>query len=81
MDLSKRIGQHFAESAQLKTQAAKVLTEPLRLGANDYDYEQVFSKQVRALGQPDDLLRALSTSGNSRNIVEAFTPHAKGRWA
>ena len=40
--------------------------------ANDYDYDQVFSKQVRALGRPDDLLLAISTSGNSRNIVEAI---------
>src|SRR5712664_677364 len=40
--------------------------------ANDYDYDQVFAKQVRALGKPDDLLLAISTSGNSRNIVEAI---------
>jgi len=39
--------------------------------ANDYDYEEVFSKQVRALGQPRDLLLAISTSGNSRNVLEA----------
>jgi D-sedoheptulose 7-phosphate isomerase len=39
--------------------------------ANDYDYDQVFSKQVRALGQPNDLLLAISTSGNSRNVLEA----------
>ena len=39
--------------------------------ANDFDFEQVFSKQVRALGQPSDLLLAISTSGNSRNIIEA----------
>jgi D-sedoheptulose 7-phosphate isomerase len=32
----------------------------------------VFSKQVRALGQPDDLLLAISTSGNSRNVIEAI---------
>ena len=39
--------------------------------ANDYDYDQVFSKQVRALGQPNDVLLAISTSGNSRNVLEA----------
>src|SRR6185503_14425925 len=39
--------------------------------ANDYDYNQVFSKQIRALGQPNDLLLAISTSGNSRNVIEA----------
>jgi D-sedoheptulose 7-phosphate isomerase len=40
--------------------------------ANDYSYDQVFSKQVRALGQPRDLLLAISTSGNSRNVLEAI---------
>jgi D-sedoheptulose 7-phosphate isomerase len=39
--------------------------------ANDYDYNQVFSKQVRALGQSNDVLLAISTSGNSRNVIEA----------
>ena len=40
--------------------------------ANDFDFEQVFSKQVRALGQPADVLLAISTSGNSANVVEAM---------
>jgi len=39
--------------------------------ANDYSFDQVFSKQVRALGQPNDLLLAISTSGNSRNVIQA----------
>lgn len=40
--------------------------------ANDYDYTQVFSKQVRALGQPADILLAISTSGNSPNVMAAI---------
>ena len=40
--------------------------------ANDYDFDQVFSKQVRALGQAGDLLLAISTSGNSRNVIAAM---------
>ncbi len=40
--------------------------------ANDYDYVQVFSKQVQALGQPGDILLAISTSGNSPNVIEAI---------
>lgn len=40
--------------------------------ANDYDYVQVFSKQVQALGQPGDVLLAISTSGNSANVIEAI---------
>jgi D-sedoheptulose 7-phosphate isomerase len=130
MDLVARISQHFHDSARLKTEAVKLLAEPIRRAAermvqclmeegkilacgnggsaadaqhfaaellnrfemerpglaamalttdsstltsiaNDYDYEQVFSKQVRALGQPNDILLAISTSGNSRNVLEA----------
>jgi len=40
--------------------------------ANDYDYSQVFSKQVRALGQTGDMLLAISTSGNSANVLAAI---------
>ena len=40
--------------------------------ANDYDYNQVFSKQITALGQPGDVLLAISTSGNSANVLEAI---------
>jgi D-sedoheptulose 7-phosphate isomerase len=39
--------------------------------ANDYDYSQIFSRQVRGLGMADDVLIAISTSGNSINVVEA----------
>lgn len=39
--------------------------------ANDYHYEQIFSKQVRALGQAGDCLLAISTSGKSPNVLEA----------
>ncbi len=40
--------------------------------ANDYDFSQIFSKQVRGLGMADDVLIAISTSGNSINVVEAI---------
>jgi D-sedoheptulose 7-phosphate isomerase len=40
--------------------------------ANDYDYNLVFSKQVRALGRAGDVLLAISTSGNSPNVVAAI---------
>jgi D-sedoheptulose 7-phosphate isomerase len=40
--------------------------------ANDYDFKQVFSKQVRALGMAGDVLLAISTSGNSVNVIEAI---------
>ncbi|MDZ7750793.1 MAG: phosphoheptose isomerase [Gammaproteobacteria bacterium] len=41
--------------------------------ANDYDYSEVFARQIRALGQPGDILLAISTSGESENIVEAIS--------
>lgn len=40
--------------------------------ANDYDYNQIFSKQVRALGKGNDVLLAISTSGNSANVNKAI---------
>lgn len=47
--------------------------------ANDYDYSQVFSKQVQALGREGDLLLAISTSGNSANVIKAMeAAHAAG---
>jgi len=39
--------------------------------ANDFSYDQVFAKQVSALGQPGDILLAISTSGNSANVNRA----------
>ncbi|MDW3096296.1 MAG: phosphoheptose isomerase [Gammaproteobacteria bacterium] len=40
--------------------------------ANDYDYSLIFAKQVRALGQSDDILFVITTSGGSANIVQAM---------
>jgi D-sedoheptulose 7-phosphate isomerase len=40
--------------------------------ANDYQYADIFSKQIRALGQPGDILLAISTSGESHNIIHAI---------
>lgn len=48
-------------------------TSTLTSIANDYDYQQVFSKQVRALGHAGDVLLAISTSGNSANVIAAIT--------
>tara|TARA_B100001250_G_C19246391_1_gene548748 strand:+ start:165 stop:542 length:378 start_codon:yes stop_codon:yes gene_type:complete len=39
---------------------------------NDYNFDQIFEKQVQALGQPADLLIAISTSGNSKNVNNAI---------
>ena len=47
--------------------------------ANDYAYERLFARQIEALGQPGDVLLAISTSGNSANVCEAVdSAHAQG---
>jgi D-sedoheptulose 7-phosphate isomerase len=47
--------------------------------ANDYDYKLIFSKQVRALGMAGDVLIAISTSGNSVNVMESIlAAHERG---
>ncbi len=73
--------QHFAaellnrferERAPLAAIALTTDTSTLTSIANDYRYEEVFSKQVRALGKKGDVLLAISTSGNSPNVMEAI---------
>jgi len=72
--------QHFAaelvnrfemERPPLAAIALTTDTSTLTSIANDYAYVQVFSKQVRALGRKGDALLAISTSGNSANVLEA----------
>jgi D-sedoheptulose 7-phosphate isomerase len=47
--------------------------------SNDYSYEEIFSKQVRALGKPQDVLLGISTSGNSENVIRAINAaHERG---
>ena len=47
--------------------------------SNDYSYDEIFSKQVRALGRPQDVLLGISTSGNSENVCRAIAAaHERG---
>lgn len=73
--------QHFAsemlnrferERPGLPTLALTTDSSTLTSIANDYDFADVFAKQVRALGQTDDVLLAITTSGNSVNVVRAI---------
>ncbi len=59
--------------------ALTVDTSILTAGANDYGFDFVFSRQIEALGQLGDTLIAISTSGNSPNVIEAVNmAHEKG---
>jgi D-sedoheptulose 7-phosphate isomerase len=68
---SELLNRFEAERPGLAAVALTTDTSTLTSIANDYDYEQVFSRQVRALGHPGDVLLAISTSGNSRNVIAA----------
>ncbi|AAW86708.1 phosphoheptose isomerase [Aliivibrio fischeri] len=60
------------ERPSLPAMALTADTSTLTAIANDYNYSEIFSKQVRALGQPGDILLAISTSGNSQDILKAM---------
>src|SRR5690349_14308410 len=47
--------------------------------ANDFDYAQIFSKQVKALGKPGDVALAISTSGNALNVLNALDACSAGQ--
>ena len=68
---SELLNRFEAERPGLAAVALTTDTSTLTSIANDYDYDQIFSRQVRALGHPGDVLLAISTSGNSRNVIAA----------
>jgi D-sedoheptulose 7-phosphate isomerase len=65
------VGRFERERPGMPAIALTVDTSAITAIANDYDFDRVFSKQVEALGQPGDVLLAISTSGNSKNVMEA----------
>src|SRR6185369_13971033 len=69
---AEMVGRFERERPELPAISLATDTSILTAVANDYAYEQVFAKQVRALGTKGDLLLAISTSGNSANVVAAI---------
>lgn len=78
--------QHFAaelmgrferERRELPAIALTTDTSILTAIGNDYSYEEVFSKQVRGIGRANDVLIAISTSGNSKNVIAAIVAAKK----
>jgi len=73
------VGRFERERPGMPAISLTVDTSALTAIANDYDFDRVFSKQVEALGQAGDVLLGISTSGNSKNVVEAMkAAQAKG---
>lgn len=65
-------GRFYHDRDPLFAEALHVNTSYLTAVANDYSYDQVYSRLVKAKGRPGDVLIGISTSGNSGNIVEAL---------
>jgi D-sedoheptulose 7-phosphate isomerase len=69
--VAELVNRFERERPPLAAVALTTDTSTLTSIANDYAWEQVFSKQVRAIGRKGDVLLAISTSGNSANVLEA----------
>jgi D-sedoheptulose 7-phosphate isomerase len=65
-------GRYERERPELGGNALTTDTSALTAIGNDYGFNDIFSKQVRALGQAGDILLAISTSGNSGNVIKAM---------
>src|SRR5256885_7853321 len=73
------VGRFERERPELPAISLATDTSILTAIANDYAFEQVFARQVRALGDAGDILLAISTSGNSGNVVAAVdAAHDRG---
>lgn len=66
------VNKYETERPPLPAIALSTDTSTLTSVANDYAFEEVFAKQLRALGNSGDVLLAISTSGNSRNVIKAI---------
>jgi D-sedoheptulose 7-phosphate isomerase len=66
------LGRYLRERAPLPALALNTNTSAITAIGNDYGFEQTFARQLRALSSPGDVAVGISTSGNSRNVVEAL---------
>ncbi len=76
---SEMLNRFEAERPGLPAMALTTDASTLTSIANDVHYDQVFSKQIHALGQQGDVLLAITTSGNSKNVIHAIeAAHERG---
>jgi D-sedoheptulose 7-phosphate isomerase len=76
---SEMLNRFERERPSLPAIALSTDTSTITSIANDYSYDEIFAKQLRALGQEGDVLLVYTTSGNSSNIVEAIkVAHDRG---
>ncbi len=72
-------GRFVTERTPLPAIALTTNSSAITAIANDYGYDQVFSRQIRAIGNKGDILIAISTSGNSPNIINAvYSANSQG---
>lgn len=72
-------GRFYTDREALPAEALHVNTSYLTAVANDYSYDVVYSRMINGIGKQGDILVGLSTSGNSKNIINAFeTAKKKG---
>lgn len=66
------VGRFKKDRRALRSVALSTDTSVLTCVSNDYSFDDVFSRQVEALGRPGDLIVGITTSGNSPNVIRAF---------
>ncbi len=66
------VNRYLIDRPPLPAIALSTDTSVLTAIANDFSFEEIFSKQIEALGQGGDVLIAISTSGNSKNVLKAL---------
>jgi D-sedoheptulose 7-phosphate isomerase len=72
-------GRFFLERRPFRALALHANTSSLTAVGNDYGYEQVFARELAAHGRPGDVLLAISTSGNSPNVLRAIEAAREGQ--
>lgn len=73
------VGRYLRNRKALPAIALTTNTSNITAVGNDYSYDEIFSRQVEAIGCPGDVAIGISTSGNSRNVIQALALARKNR--